>query len=338
MGRISRTVRPPAAMLGAVLVWLGSVLVVGAAPAAVQEPSPAVKAPAAQAPATPAAAPAAQNGSRTAGAGFVGQAACLSCHEEEGKTYGTTKHARANNPRTPAAAQTCESCHGPGSKHVAADGDGFIDNPRTMAPRDVTAVCTTCHNRSEHNQWAGGKHDSRNISCVTCHSQHAPKSEAAQLKQPGVTETCVQCHKTQVAKLHRAAHMPVREGKMECSTCHNPHGSQNVKMLREGNSINEACTSCHAEKRGPFLWEHAPNRESCITCHDPHGSNNERMLVAKPPMLCQRCHTHSRHPATIYDTTQVLNRNNRVVGRSCVNCHSQIHGSNHPTSGKVFIR
>lgn len=57
MGRIPRTVRPPAAMLGAVLVWLGAVLVAGAAPAAGQEPSPVVKAPAAQAPATPAAAP-----------------------------------------------------------------------------------------------------------------------------------------------------------------------------------------------------------------------------------------------------------------------------------------
>ena len=88
---------------------------------------------------------------------------------------------------------------------------------------------------------------------------------------------------------------------MECTTCHNPHGSQNVKMLREGNSITEACATCHAEKRGPFLWEHAAGRENCVTCHDPHGSNNERMLVAKLPMLCQRCHVSSRHPATIYD-------------------------------------
>jgi hypothetical protein len=62
------------------------------------------------------------------------------------------------------------------------------------------------------------------------------------------------------------------------------------------------------------------------------------MLVAKVPMLCQRCHVHSRHPATIYDQTQINNRSNRVVGRGCVNCHSQVHGSNHPTSGKYFVR
>jgi DmsE family decaheme c-type cytochrome len=109
-------------------------------------------------------------------------------------------------------------------------------------------------------------------------------------------------------------------------------------MLRKGNSITEACASCHAEKRGPFLFEHAVGRENCVTCHDPHGSNNDRMLVAKQPMLCQKCHIHARHPATIYDATQTLNKSNRIMGRGCVNCHSMVHGSNHPTSGKYFMR
>ena len=126
---------------------------------------------------------------------------------------------------------------------------------------------------------------------------------------------------------------------MECTTCHNPHGSQNVKMLREGNSINEACATCHAEKRGPFLWEHAVGRENCVTCHDPHGSNNERMLVAKLPMLCQRCHVHSRHPAT--DLRQHADQQPRATGSSAARASTatqMVHGSNHPTSGKVFMR
>jgi DmsE family decaheme c-type cytochrome len=210
-----------------------------------------------------------------------------------------------------------------------------------MSVRDASEACLSCHNRNSHVNFAGGKHDARSVACVTCHSVHEPKSEKASLKTETVTETCVQCHRQQVNKVHRSSHMPVGEkngSKMECTTCHNPHGSQNVKMLREGTSIIEACTSCHAEKRGPFLFEHLGVRESCTTCHDAHGSNNERMLVAKLPMLCQRCHVATRHPATVYDKTQVTNQSNRVVGRACVNCHSQIHGSNHPTSGKVFIR
>ncbi len=272
-------------------------------------------------------------------ADYVGAETCLTCHEDKGRGLEGTPHARARDPRSPAAAHGCETCHGPGKAHVDGGGDkAQIKVFSALAPRAVSDTCTTCHNRSEHAEWSGSAHDSRNLSCVTCHSVHAAKSERAQLKTVKQTETCAQCHRDKVAKLARSGHMPVREGKMECTSCHNPHGSTNVRLLRAGNSINESCASCHTEKRGPFLWEHEVGRENCTTCHDPHGSNNERMLVAKAPMLCQRCHVHSRHPATIYDNVQlVANRSNRVVGRSCVNCHWAIHGSNHP-SGAVFTR
>jgi DmsE family decaheme c-type cytochrome len=164
--------------------------------------------------------------------------------------------------------------------------------------------------------------------------------ERARRAQSGlhdVLETCATCHKPQVTKQLRTSHMPVREGKMTCATCHNPHGSTNVKQLRVGNYINETCYSCHAEKRGPFLWEHAAGRESCSSCHDPHGSNVDRMLVAREPMLCQRCHIGTRHPSTVYDGTSLAQRNNRLITRSCTNCHQQIHGSNYP-SGNAFAR
>ena len=154
------------------------------------------------------------------------------------------------------------------------------------------------------------------------------------------TQLCATCHRLQVAKTERAvAHMPVREGKMACSSCHNPHGSiSNVKALKVGSSVAESCTSCHTEMRGPMLFEHAPVRENCATCHDPHGSSNDRMLVVRMPMLCQRCHIASRHPATLYDKDQITtNKSNRMFGRSCVNCHSNVHGSNHP-SGQFYMR
>jgi DmsE family decaheme c-type cytochrome len=110
--------------------------------------------------------------------------------------------------------------------------------------------------------------------------------------------------------------------------------------LRKGDSIAELCTSCHADKRGPFLWEHAPSRDGCVTCHDPHGSANERMLVAKPPIMCQRCHVMTRHPSTIYDAHLIGSGDApsaRIFARSCVTCHSAIHGSVHP-SGQRFLR
>jgi DmsE family decaheme c-type cytochrome len=274
-----------------------------------------------------------------AAAGYVGAETCLTCHSDKSTDgYSTSPHARAANPRTPAAAQGCETCHGPGKAHV--DAGGTLDTIKrfpAMPPREASATCTTCHTRGEHAWWQGSAHDSRNLSCVTCHSVHDPKSARAQLKTTSVTATCQTCHKQQAMKLQRSAHMPVREGKMECSTCHNPHGSTNVKQLRVGQWVNESCVSCHTEKRGPFLFEHAAGREACSTCHDPHGGNNDRMLVARTPMLCQRCHIGTRHPSTIYDATQFGNKSVRVIGRSCVSCHSNIHGSNHP-AGNMFLR
>ena len=270
---------------------------------------------------------------------FVGDETCATCHEAEGKALRATLHGKAQNVRTPAArtGQACETCHGPGQTHVDSGKKEDIRRFNAMSARDANAACVSCHSKGPHADWQGSMHDARNVSCATCHSVHNPKSDKAQLKTATATETCATCHKQEAMKVKKSGHMPVREGKMECTSCHSPHGSTNVRMLKVGNTINEACAACHAEKRGPFLWEHAAGRENCASCHDPHGSNNDRMLVAKAPMLCQRCHVSSRHPATIYDGAQLANASNRIVGRACVNCHAQIHGSNHP-AGAQFLR
>ena len=273
-------------------------------------------------------------------AGYAGSATCTDCHTAEATSLNGTKHGQALNPRAPAAKHGCESCHGPGKKHVDTDGDAPILNPKKMKPAAVNETCLTCHNRGPHAGWEGSAHDRRGLSCQTCHSVHTPVAPQFQLVKKTQTELCATCHRTQVAKTERAvAHMPVREGKMSCSSCHNPHGSiSNVKNLKTGSSVAELCVTCHTEMRGPVLWEHGPVRENCATCHDPHGSSNDRMLVARMPMLCQRCHVASRHPATMYDKDQITtNKSNRMFGRSCVNCHSNVHGSNHP-SGQFFMR
>jgi DmsE family decaheme c-type cytochrome len=272
--------------------------------------------------------------------GYAGSDTCVMCHEAEDKSIKASKHGLSQNPRTPAAAHGCESCHGPGQAHVDDDAKGHIKKFGTLKPAEINGTCLSCHNRGEHAGWEGSAHERRNLACTTCHSVHNPKSPERQLVQPTETQLCATCHRLQVAKTERAvAHMPVREGKMACSSCHNPHGSiSNVKNLKTGSSVNELCTGCHTEMRGPMLFEHAPVRENCTTCHDPHGSSNDRMLVVRMPMLCQRCHIASKHPATLYDTDQITtNKSNRMFGRSCVNCHSNIHGSNHP-SGQFFMR
>jgi DmsE family decaheme c-type cytochrome len=303
------------------VLWTSSVRVETA-------PAPAPHAQARVAPARAAAPPAA----------YVGSDTCLGCHEDAAKELAGTPHWQAGRPKSPAAAQGCETCHGPGSRHVEDPGDDTaIHKFTTMAPRLANDTCLSCHTKATHALWEGSTHDARNLSCITCHSVHAPKSEHAQLKVASEVELCATCHRVQAMKMKRVAHMPITEGKMTCSSCHNPHGSTNVRLLAKGSWINESCVSCHTEKRGPFLFEHAAGRESCISCHDPHGSSNDRMLVAKTPMLCQRCHIGTQHPSTIYDNLAVQRGSNRIIGRGCVNCHQNIHGSNHP-SGQSLTR
>jgi DmsE family decaheme c-type cytochrome len=268
---------------------------------------------------------------------YVGEATCLTCHDSQ--NYKGTAHALTTNARTPAATHGCESCHGPGKAHVDGGGDkAKIASFRNLTPQQASERCTSCHNRGTHALWSGSQHDNRNVGCVSCHNVHQASGPRL-LKAKTEAATCASCHKNIVNKTYRLNHMPVREEAMSCSACHNVHGSQNVRLLKTGTTVDESCASCHAEKRGPYLWEHAPVANACVTCHDPHGSNNDRMLVAKQPYLCQRCHVTSRHPPTVYDG-YVLNNStnaNKIYGRSCVVCHQQIHGSNAP-SGKAFLR
>jgi len=167
-------------------------------------------------------------------------------------------------------------------------------------------------------------------------------------------DLCFQCHEKELVLSEKTASLTNfrdgdenlhfihvnRESKgRSCKSCHNVHGSTNVRLLKAGTTIDESCTSCHAEKRGPYLWEHAPVSESCVTCHEPHGSNNERLLVSKLPFLCQRCHVTSRHPPTVYEGFVLQNSQNanKIYSRACTACHTQVHGSNAP-SGKALLR
>jgi DmsE family decaheme c-type cytochrome len=133
--------------------------------------------------------------------------------------------------------------------------------------------------------------------------------------------------------------MPMREGIMTCSSCHNAHGTVGPAQLNQF-SVNENCYECHAEKRSPKLWEHPPVREDCLNCHDPHGSLHPFMLKAKQPRLCQQCHDEMRHPTQPYDSAQpdqFFPNRRAMFNKACVNCHQQVHGSNHP-AGVRFMR
>jgi DmsE family decaheme c-type cytochrome len=196
---------------------------------------------------------------------------------------------------------------------------------------DNNGICLGCHEKGGRNYWSGSTHESRAVACTECHTVMKSVSRKANLKTEFEPETCFQCHKDRRAQFFRSSHMPMREGKMVCSSCHNPHGSATDAMLIES-SINATCYRCHAEKRGPFLFEHTPVRENCANCHDPHGSVNENLLKVSRPRLCGECHTID-HGSVIAGGP----RTEFGFSRACQNCHSKVHGTNHP-SGALFQR
>jgi DmsE family decaheme c-type cytochrome len=274
---------------------------------------------------------------------YVGSETCKGCHEAQWTAFQSNPHHRAELDGAVIADRTgCESCHGPGSAHAEAGGDrkdpGFatIRNFKNLKPAEASAVCAGCHTNGEQFMWSQSSHARNDISCVRCHSIHHPQNPGGgpMLNAPDVNHLCVTCHKEKAIALARSGHMPLREGGMTCVSCHNPHGSPGQKMIRAA-TVNDLCYTCHADKRGPMLWEHAPVRENCLNCHQPHGSNNDKVLAGKRPYLCQRCHVPTQHPSTLYDYPDLVS--NRLFNRSCTNCHSQIHGSNHP-SGRYFLR
>lgn len=274
------------------------------------------------------------------GSGYAGDAACRKCHKEDQHTFDQTIHARAfkaNNARTPLMQVGCEACHGPGKTHAETKDDEGLNLVRFVAEtpegiRRENNACLTCHDKGRHLYWEGSAHELEDIPCTGCHTIMEKHSQRALLSKPTELETCGQCHRMRIAQTFRNAHMPLREGQMSCTSCHNQHGSAAGKALLAENWPNETCYRCHADKRGPFLWEHLPATESCMTCHDPHGTVRPRMLKLTPPRLCQQCHIETRHP-----TEARLPTNRLVIGGACLQCHRSIHGSNHP-SGFAFTR
>jgi len=283
-------------------------------------------------------------------ANYIGTDNCLSaCHyhdkirrDFEASTMGAQMSAKTHMPLV-----NCESCHGPGSlavegitpekvqadaalgKQTACKNDTFI-HLKQLPAQAQALMCLKCHAENSqfnlHN-WNSGIHAVNDVSCFNCHNVHKGPSLITQRKD--IRDMCLKCHQTQSAEFSLPSHHPVKEQKITCSDCHNPHGTINEGLLIE-DSVKETCTRCHGEKEGPFTFEHADVNDECTACHSPHGSVNNNMLKISEPFLCLQCHVgHKRSSGT---GTKELKA---TFYTRCTDCHSQIHGTDIPSaSGK----
>ena len=274
-----------------------------------------------------------------------GADSCLMCHEDESVLpIFRTKHGIPTNANSPfgQGQLQCEACHGPGGNHMQRPAKGEERTPViTFAKNDPTPVatqngmCLDCHESDVGFGWHSGAHPVDEVSCASCHSVHEVHDPVMTTStQPAV---CDDCHQQVRSQTMKAFAHPVAQGKMDCTSCHSVHGDDTGAGFQQLTAL-DTCFQCHADKRGPHLWEHAPATEDCGLCHAPHGSNQPGMLTKRAPLLCQSCHSQSGHPSLAFDSSGLPDgtASQYLLGQSCLNCHSQVHGSNHPSGSKLM--
>lgn len=289
---------------------------------------------------------------------YIGSEGCKDCHEDQFKAFTPTSHAQLVRISSWKDKVTgCESCHGPGKAHAAEGDPAKIISFKNKGSKEISETCLKCHaGKEEHNNFRRGEHWRNDIGCTDCHSSHSPttgKNVAASItfvspanaQKPGFADLkllkvsdpqlCLQCHGEVKHQFQMPFHHKVFEGAMRCVDCHNPHGGFELKQTRLATGADAACIKCHADKQGPFVYEHAPVKtEGCTACHTPHGSANPRLLItSRVGQLCLTCHSAAHGVGAEEPAGPQHNQNAQYA--NCTNCHIKIHGSR---TSPVFFR
>ena len=274
---------------------------------------------------------------------YVGSVVCRTCHPDVAQNFFKNPHFKSVASGKELPEKTgCEGCHGPGGNHVAAGG-GKATIPHAfslMAPKQVLDDCLQCHSKDiSKANIRRSVHTDADVVCSNCHSIHKPATPKFLLAKVQ-RELCYDCHQTVRAQFDMPAKHRVNEGVVQCSDCHNPHGTSPAtwatgtrpRMVDQSPGGEETCIKCHQDKRGPFVFEHAAIRVGgCETCHSPHGSMNSKLL-RRPVVytLCLQCHNGAGSGLTTQGVILQSSAHNMLDPRfqNCTLCHSRIHGSN----------
>lgn len=274
----------------------------------------------------------------TAISGNAAPADCVGCHTASADVPVHAIFQTVHGDIGGGGAATCLSCHGDSAGHATSPADTppeVSHGPRWKSPAKLRVeACLACHSGGSALHWVGSEHQREGLACDSCHDSHRQQDPALQALSS--QRDCLGCHARVQSELLLPSRHPIAEGKTSCGDCHNPHGSLGDASLRQL-SLNANCQQCHQDIRGPFLWEHAPVSEDCGLCHRPHGSMHDRLLTARGPALCQQCHVAAFHPSLPYGAEGLAggSGNPNLLGRNCLNCHSQVHGSNHPSGARL---
>jgi DmsE family decaheme c-type cytochrome len=255
---------------------------------------------------------------------------CADCHDEA-KIFASNPHTRGYRAAHGGAMvnAVCETCHGDGTKHMEAGGDKSLI--KGLRGRIGADTCQTCHKQSAERAsfWTGVHASSEAVNCLSCHSIHKSGFGQRTLLRSDPNTLCASCHQDVKASFTAEpyAHR-LRDGVMSCVNCHDPHGRPANHAVRQTRAGEPGCVSCHAEKRGPFVYPHVTGiAGDCASCHRPHGSPYPHQLTrATVANQCLECHstlstgTLGSQPPAFHNLTLPRYRN-------CTTCHTAVHGS-----------
>ena len=249
----------------------------------------------------------------------VGSETCAACHDDIAKGMVLSVHGRAD------PTGSCESCHGPGSRHVE-EGDAALIHRfgPAVAAAKRSAACLECHGRGRGQRgWTRSDHAQASVACDDCHDPHGPPGTRALLRA-AAPEGCYGCHGAVRAQFDLPVRHPIGRGGVNCTDCHDPHAAADRRAL--GGFKQAVCRTCHTEYAGPWVFDHEPvDVEGCVACHAPHGSVNRHLLTyQRVGDLCLQC-----HPEQPFFHVAVDGAGARTTGiNDCTRCHTMIHGSN----------
>jgi DmsE family decaheme c-type cytochrome len=255
----------------------------------------------------------------------VDSASCATCHKEVVREFANDPHSKPV-PIDGAQGVTCESCHGPGKAHAKGGDATLIFDPSTATAKEVDEKCQACHG-SKHANFERSAHGRRNVSCIGCHTIHAPGApkHLLNMEQP---QLCFKCHNDVKPQFSMPFHHKVEEGLIDCTDCHDVHGALGENVLPFSTWQFMMCTKCHAPTAGPFVYVHpAIKAAGCTFCHFPHGGPNRKLLIqADVNKICLQCHLPSPNPgAGLHSVPEHIQS---AQSSRCISCHSNIHGSN----------
>jgi len=160
---------------------------------------------------------------------YVGAEVCKTCHEEIYNGWEKSPHWKTMLDSKGSASHGCESCHGPGSAHVAGGGDiTKIFIFKDHSTKEINSRCLSCHEGgTQHMNAINSEHSKNDVSCVSCHSPHGSPN-ARLLKVSNINNLCLQCHSPSmnftapgVPSFHNMANQY-----QACTVCHTQiHGS-----------------------------------------------------------------------------------------------------------------